>query len=138
MTDEEIDAELTRVASCAGMHLIGRVGLQVAEKLAAEIRRLREENQHRKRIVRKDDSPMKTEMDFYEMVACLEFWDMACGCRNCGRAAWGEEDTHPFENFHTCGCPLRGRRDVHKAFGVNYDYLDTLTDHRDPKSVKTA
>jgi hypothetical protein len=57
VTNEEIDAELARVASCAAVHVIGRVGLEVAEKLAAEVRRLREENdqyaeviQHGKRL----------------------------------------------------------------------------------------
>lgn len=41
MTDAEIDALVHRAAQPAGMHPLGRVGLEVAEKLAAEVRRLR-------------------------------------------------------------------------------------------------
>ncbi len=70
---------------------------------------------------------MKTEMTFDEMVASLEVFDMALVCDNCGRNTW-ETDALKWEDFHADGCPLKGRRDVHAAFGVNYAYIDEFCD----------
>jgi hypothetical protein len=67
---------------------------------------------------------VKTELTFDEMVKCLDVWGQTIGCENCGRAWWGEDATYHADGtpdlfgFHADGCPLKGREDVHKAYGV--------------------
>jgi hypothetical protein len=58
------------------------------------------------------------------LAAHLSVWDQTVGCDLCGRAWWAENATDPLEDFHAGGCPLKGRRDAHAAWGVNYEALE--------------
>ncbi len=71
----------------------------------------------------------ETQVTCEEMVKCLDIFDQTIGCNHCGQAWWAENFTAKIDDFHADDCPLKGRRDIHEMWGVNYPDRE---DHRIP------
>lgn len=77
--------------------------------------------------MRRVERPEKITKDstVLEMSACLEIWDQAIGCSNCGNADWtadtGNKTPDVPQSWHKEDCPLRFREDIFRiaTFDMN-------------------
>lgn len=70
---------------------------------------------------RQKDEALRVRARHEGLHVYLDVWDQTIGCDLCLQAWWDENNTDPLEDFHAAWCPLRGRRDLHKTWGVNYN-----------------